>query len=391
MNFRLSELNPYPFEKLKLLIKDIKCSNSNELINLHIGEPTFPVPDVIINSLKENLNKFSTYPSTVGDIKLRQACSSWLYKRYGINVSALDEILPVNGSREGLFTFIQSCINNNVKDNPIIVCPDPFYQIYEGAGILAGAKLYFINSYNDNFIPNWYSIPSDIWDKVQIVIVCTPNNPTGSVIDLENWKILFEYQEKYNFVIMSDECYSEIYFDKAPIGILEATKKLGLDNNNKIMFTSLSKRSNVPGLRSGFVAGDTKLIKNFLLYRTYSGGAMSLVIQEASKMAWLDERHVIYNRNSYKEKFLKVLPILRKKFKVNFPEATFYIWLPLYGIDDQSFTKKLFIEKSVLVLPGSFLSKNINYNSNISGYVRIALVEDTKKCIQAANRIVELI
>ena len=348
------------------------------------------MPDIISESIKSNISKFSIYPSTSGDIKLRQACSNWLHKRYNISVSPLNEILPVNGTREGLFNFIQSCINN-LNYNPVIICGDPFYQIYEGSGILADAQMYFLNTYNNNFIPNWEDVPEEIFKKTQIVIVCSPNNPTGKVFDLNDWKLLFEYQQKYNFIIMSDECYSEIYFDKAPIGILESSNKLGLNYDNKIMFTSLSKRSNVPGLRSGFVAGDRKLIKDFLLYRTYSGGAMSLAIQEASSAAWLDEDHVIKNRHMYKEKFTKILPILNQKFNISLPDASFYIWLPLTNISDKDFTKKLFKERSVLVLPGSFLSKYTNYDSNIMGYIRISLVEDIEKCIQAANRIVELI
>ena len=314
-------------------------------------------------------------------------------RRYdGLSLNPDNEILPVLGSREALFSFIQTVLNPaSDGPKPVVISPNPFYQIYEGATILGGGEIHFANCPAPSFNPDWSSLPEDVWRRTKVLIVCSPNNPSGSVLQLEDWKEIFDLQDKYGFVIASDECYSEIYFDgNKPIGGLQAAAQLGRGTHNIVMFTSLSKRSNVPGLRSGFVAGDAELLKNFLLYRTYHGSAMSIPVQRASIAAWNDEEHVIDNRRLYQEKFDRVIPILQQAFDVKLPDASFYIWLKVPDGDDLAFTRNLWQKAAIQVLPGRFLARNTKQGNPGEGYVRIALVADVESCIKAAETMVAL-
>jgi len=388
MNSLLSKLQSYPFEKWRFLIEDILPPEISH-ISFGIGEPKHRTPDFIKQALSNNLEGLSIYPATIGSSTLRQTISNWIKRRYNIEVNSEKNIIPVNGSREALFSFTQAVVDS-LPDSKVI-CPNPFYQIYEGAVLLAGATPYFINAdIEKNFSCDYSIIPEYIWQKVQLVFVCSPSNPTGSVMNLEEWRTLFELSDKYNFVIASDECYSEIYFDNPPLGALEASKILGRDLTNLVVFSSLSKRSNVPGLRSGFVAGDEKILELFLLYRTYHGCAMSSSIQMASIAAWSDEEHVQNNRNLYKEKFQTVIPILSPYFEIKMPDAGFYIWariLPEYQLSDTEFAQRLYAEHNVSCLPGSFLAREANGENPGKDFLRLALVSSIEECIEGANRI----
>ncbi|MDO4998359.1 MAG: succinyldiaminopimelate transaminase, partial [Neisseria sp.] len=338
-------------------------------------------------------SEFDKYPLTAGLPELRQACANWLQRRYdGLTLNPETEILPVLGSREALFSFIQVALNPAADGKNIVISPNPFYQIYEGATLLAGGEIVFADCHAPRFLPNWASISEDVWQRCQVVFTCSPNNPSGSVMSLDEWKELFDLQDKYNFIIASDECYSEIYFgDNKPLGGLQAAHLLGRGNKNMLMFTSLSKRSNVPGLRSGFVAGDAQLIEAFLLYRTYHGSAMGVPVQRASIAAWDDEAHVAENRRLYQEKFERVLPILQEKFEVAMPDASFYIWLKVPDGDDLAFAQKLYREAAIQVLPGRFLARDTANGNAGKGYVRIALVAEVDVCIEAAKRMIDLV
>lgn len=388
MNPHLQQLQPYPFARLRDAMQGISAPTHLSDIPLYIGEPKHPTPQIIKDALINSLDELAKYPLSLGLPQLRQACADWLYRRYdGLTVDAETEILPVLGSREALFSFVQTVLNE--KDNPIIVSPNPFYQIYEGATLLGGGEIVFANTIAPRFLPDWSNVSEKQWARCQLVFVCSPDNPTGSVLTLKDWKQLFDLQDKYNFIIASDECYSEIYFDgNKPIGCLQAATQFGRNFDNLIMFTSLSKRSNVPGLRSGFVAGDARLLKNFLLYRTYHGSAMSLPVQHASIAAWNDEVHVIENRARYQAKFDQVLPILSQKFDVKMPDASFYIWLPIPDGDDLTFTQELYRATAVQVLPGRFFARDTPTGNPGKGFVRIALVDELAKCVEAAKRIV---
>ncbi|WP_434777074.1 succinyldiaminopimelate transaminase [Neisseria sp. Ec49-e6-T10] len=393
MNSLLSRLQPYPFERLRALMSSCQPKAGLAPINLQIGEPKHPTPQLITDALTKNLSTLAQYPATLGLESLRQTCATWLKNRYQIDVCPNTQILPTNGSREALFAFVQTIIHaeQNKQTKPIIISPNPFYQIYEGAAFLAGADTFYVNCLAPDFMPSWDEVPEGIWTRTQLVFVCSPNNPAGSVMQKFDWQKLFALQDQYHFVIASDECYSEIYFEEAPIGCLQAAKELGRSWQNLMMFTSLSKRSNVPGLRSGFVAGDEQLIKQFLLYRTYHGSAMSLPTQYASIAAWSDEKHVEENRQLYQEKFNTVLPILQSKYTISRPDASFYIWLKVPEQDDLAFTQKLWQEASVQVLPGSFLARDTPLGNAGKGYVRIALVAPLEECVEAAKRIVQII
>lgn len=327
---------------------------------------------------------------------LRQACAQWANQRYGIELDAATQVLPVNGSREALFAFTQVVVDNT-QPGALVICPNPFYQIYEGATLLAGATPYYAASdATRNFAVNWDAVPEEVWQSTQMIFVCSPGNPTGAVMPLSEWEKLFALSDQHGFVIASDECYSEIYFqEEAPLGGLEAAKKLGRhDFKNLVMFTSLSKRSNVPGLRSGFVAGDADLLKSFLLYRTYHGGAMSPVVQTASIAAWGDEAHVVENRRLYREKFAKVTPVLSKVMDVKLPDASFYLWAGIpgeLGMDDAQFAKELYIHTGVTVLPGSYLAREAQGFNPGANRVRMALVAETAECLEAAQRIAQFI
>ena len=389
MNPHLQQLQPYPFARLREAVQGIVPPAHLTEIPLYIGEPKHPAPRVIRDALLQSLDELSKYPLTLGLPELRQACADWLKRRYdGLSLNPDSEILPVLGSREALFSFVQTVLNE--AEAPVVVSPNPFYQIYEGATLLGGGKIVFANTVAPNFLPDWNSVAAEDWARCRLLFVCSPDNPTGSVLQQKDWEQLFELQDRYGFIIASDECYSEIYFDgKKPLGCLQAALECGRSFDKLVMFTSLSKRSNVPGLRSGFVAGDAKLLKDFLLYRTYHGSAMSLPVQRASIAAWNDEAHVVENRALYQAKFDRVLPILRQKFDVRLPDASFYIWLRIPDGDDLRFTQELYRDTGVLVLPGRFFARETANGNPGKGFVRIALVDELDKCVEAAQRIID--
>ncbi|EPD39009.1 succinyldiaminopimelate transaminase [Delftia sp. WSY_9] len=396
MNPLLSRLQPYPFERLRKLFAGVQPPAGVRPISLGIGEPRHATPSFIEQALSADLGGLAKYPATAGEPALREACAQWARQRYGIALDAAAQVLPVNGSREALFSFTQVVVDAS-QDGARVICPNPFYQIYEGATLLAGAQPYYAPSdAARNFAVDWDSVPADVWEKTQLIFVCSPGNPTGAVMPLAEWEKLFALSDRHGFVIASDECYSEIYFDGTPpLGGLEAAQRLGrTDYKNLLMFTSLSKRSNVPGLRSGFVAGDAALIKAFLLYRTYHGGAMSPVVQTASIAAWADEAHVEENRRLYREKFNQVTPVLARVMDVRLPDASFYLWAGIpesLGLDDADFARELYAATGVTVLPGSYLAREANGRNPGAGRVRMALVAETAECLEAAQRIAQFI
>jgi N-succinyldiaminopimelate aminotransferase len=400
MNPKLNLLQPYPFERLRRLFADVTPNPALRPISLGIGEPKHAAPDFLKRALADALGSgLSNYPATAGEPALREACAAWVQRRYGIALNPVTQVLPVNGSREALFAFAQTVIDPT-KPGATVVMPNPFYQIYEGAALLAGATPHFVPSNPArNFAADWDSVPDEVWARTQLIYVCSPGNPAGAVMPLDEWRRLFELSDRHGFVIASDECYSEIYFrDEPPLGGLEAAQRLGrTDFKNLISFTSLSKRSNVPGLRSGFVAGDAALIKPFLLYRTYHGGAMSPVVQAASVAAWGDEHHVIDNRRQYREKFAQVTPLLARALDVALPDASFYLWAgvperfaqAVPGLSaDEAFARELLAQYNVTVLPGSYLARTVNGHNPGAGRVRLALVAEVDECLEAAQRIV---
>ena len=391
MNPRLRSLQPYPFEKLRKLFEDAAPNPALAHISLGIGEPRHPTPELIKRALAGNLGKLATYPPTSGGDALKQAIAAWLARRYGLrSIDWKTEVLPVNGSREALFAFAQTVIDPT-KDGAAVVCPNPFYQIYEGAALLAGAQPRYANTTSTRgFAADYSAVPEEVWRHTQLLYVCSPGNPTGKVLSLEDWKEIFGLADRYGFVIASDECYSEIYFDEAepPLGALQAAARLGRRFEGVVVFSSLSKRSNVPGMRSGFVAGDAAILKDFLLYRTYHGGAMNPAVQDASVAAWSDEMHVRENRRKYTEKFDRVTPVMQTALEVKRPEAGFYLWAPT-PISDTEFARRLYTEEHVTVLPGSFLARESHGVNPGANYVRMALVAETDECLEAARRIVE--
>jgi N-succinyldiaminopimelate aminotransferase len=394
MNPLLSRLQPYPFERLRQLFAGITPSPQHKAISLGIGEPRHATPPFILEALTRAFPALASYPLTAGSPELRRACVSWLHRRYGVTLDPATQLLPVNGSREALFSFAQTVVNPTASSRPLVICPNPFYQIYEGAALLAGAQPYFVPSRAErNFAVDWRSVPDDVWADAQLVYVCSPGNPTGAVMPLEEWAMLFELSDRHGFVIASDECYSEIYFrDEPPLGGLEAAHRLGRDDyRNLIAFTSLSKRSNAPGLRSGFVAGDAQWIKHYLLYRTYHGSAMSGMVQAASIEAWNDESHVDSNREQYRAKFAQVTPVLQQVLDVQLPDAAFYLWAAVPGGDDQAFARDLLAQYNVTVLPGSFLARESAGFNPGRGRIRMALVAETAECLEAAHRIVQFV
>ena len=392
MNPLLARLHPYPFERLRELTRGIVPNPAFKPIGLGIGEPRHPTPELIRQAIRDNLAGLASYPATVGEPALRQACSAWVQRRYGVSLDPATQLLPVNGSREALFALAQTVIDPT-RPGATVVCPNPFYQIYEGAALLAGARTAFVNSDPArNFAPDWASVPDAVWARTQLVYVCSPGNPTGAVMPLSEWKLLFELSDRHGFVIASDECYSEIYFrDEAPLGSLQAAQQLGRDFRNLVALTSLSKRSNVPGMRSGFVAGDAALMKQFLLYRTYHGSAMSPVVQAASIAAWTDEAHVVENRNLYRSKFAQVTPLLAGVMDVALPDAGFYLWARVAGGDDIAFAQNLLAQYNVAVLPGSLLAREASGSNPGAGRVRMALVAGVAECEEAAQRIVSFL
>ena len=396
MNPLLSKLQPYPFERLRQLFANVTPNPALRHISLGIGEPKHATPPFIMRALTDALGTgLAGYPATAGEPALRQACAAWVDRRYGLKLDAAAQVLPVLGSREALFALAQTVIDPT-RAGATVVSPNPFYQIYEGAALLAGATPHFVPSDPArNFAPDWDSVSAEVWARTQLVFVCSPGNPTGAVMPLAEWQKLFALSDQHGFVIASDECYSEIYFrDEPPLGSLEAAAKLGRGFERLIAFTSLSKRSNVPGLRSGFVMGDAALLKQFLLYRTYHGSAMSPVVQAASVAAWNDETHVVDNRNLYRTKFAQVTPVLAEVLDVKLPDASFYLWagVPVgWQGDDAAFAKALFEKEHVTVLPGSYLAREFNGFNPGRGRIRMALVAETAECLEAAERIARFV
>ena len=404
MNPLLQRLQPYPFERLRGLTAGVTPNPALRPISLGIGEPKHATPAFIKQALTDALDGLAAYPATAGEAVLREACAAWVQRRYGLSLDPATQILPVNGSREALFALAQTVIDpsqHRDAGGPAVVCPNPFYQIYEGAALLSGARVVFANSDPArNFAADWSSIPESVWATTQLLYVCSPGNPTGAVMPLDEWQRLFELSDRFGFVIASDECYSEIYFREgagaSPLGGLEAAAQLGrTDFKNLIALTSLSKRSNVPGLRSGFVMGDAALMKAFLLYRTYHGSAMSPAVQRASAAAWNDEAHVIENRALYRQKFERVTPLLAEVMNVALPDAGFYLWaeVPAHvcGGSDETFTRELLAQYNVAVLPGSYLAREANGVNPGQGRIRMALVAGVDECVEAAQRICDFI
>jgi len=390
MNPRLSALQPYAFERLRALLHGVTPNPGMRPINLSIGEPKHPTPSLIRDALTGALDGLAAYPATAGTPALREAIAGWLARRYSLPaIDPASEVLPVNGSREALFAFAQTVIDP-CEGKGKVVCPNPFYQIYEGAAILAGATPVYVNADEQSgFRARYDSLPDSVWKDVRLVYACSPANPSGSVMGLADWKLLFELSDRHGFAIASDECYSELYFDEAtpPLGALQAARELGREDYSRlVVFSSLSKRSNAPGMRSGFVAGDPKLLRDFLLYRTYHGSAMSLSVQQASVAAWGDEEHVRENRRLYAEKFHTVLPLLRAPLSAYLPEGGFYLWIRT-PIDDRDFARRLQQEYNVLVLPGSFLARDAQGGNPGRNRVRIALVAPLAECVEAVERV----
>jgi N-succinyldiaminopimelate aminotransferase len=410
MNPRLDQLHSYPFQKLRELFAGVTPAAGLSPINLSIGEPKHPTPQFIKDALIAGLDGLSNYPITQGSDTLREAIAAWAMRRYGVKLDPATEVLPVNGSREALFAFAQASVDSSRHGRRTVVSPNPFYQIYEGAALLAGARPFFLNTLPENgFRMDWTRVPEDLWETISLVYVCSPGNPTGKVMALSDWKELFELSDRHGFVIAADECYSEIYFPlpnplpqageganaepkpidegTPPLGALTAAQQLGRGVKNLVVFNSLSKRSNVPGLRSGMVAGDAEVMKKFLLYRTYHGSAMSPAVQAASVAAWNDEAHVIENRRQYAEKFAAVMPILKNVLAFDAPDAAFYLWARVPGGDDTVFARGLYQEQHVTVLPGSYLARDAANVNPGKGFVRIALVDRLDACVDAARRI----
>ncbi len=394
MNPNLSLLQPYPFQRLRDLFSGITPNPALNNINLSIGEPKHATPQLIKDALTNNLSGLATYPTTVGSVELRTAIGNWIARRYNIVALNPDKaILPVTGSREALFAFAQVVIDNSQshvsKSKPIVISPNPFYQIYEGAAFLAGAEPYFLNTTPENgHAMDFARVPADILRRTQLVYVCSPGNPSGKVMSLEQWKTLFALSDQYGFIIAADECYSEIYFKEAepPLGALQASYLLGRGHANLIMFSSLSKRSNVPGMRSGFVAGDEKIIEKFALYRTYHGCAMNPAVQAASTAAWNDDAHVVENRQLYAQKFKVVTPMLAEVLTVEMPDAAFYLWAKSKKSDTE-LAVNLYRDLNITVLPGSYLAREAHGSNPGENFIRMALVASYDECLEAANRI----
>ncbi len=388
MNPLLERLQPYPFQKLRTLTADLHPNPALRPISLGIGEPRHATPQFIRQALVDHLDGLSVYPATLGTQQLRQACADWARRRHGVELDPATQVIPVNGSREALFALAQTVIDAS-RPRALVLSPNPFYQIYEGAALLAGAECGFVAADPArNFGLDWDSVPEQDWQRTQLVYVCTPGNPTGAVMGLDEWRRLFELSDRHGFVIASDECYGEIWFgEQPPLGGLQAARELGRhDFRNLVMLTSLSKRSNVPGLRSGFVAGDARVLESFLLYRTYHGSAMGPAVQAASVAAWNDEEHVVENRRLYREKFARVLPILQPVLDVALPDAAFYLWAGT-PTDDVAFARGLLENYNCTVLPGSLLAREQGGHNPGAARVRLALVAGVDECVEAAERI----
>jgi N-succinyldiaminopimelate aminotransferase len=399
MNPLLQRLHPYPFERWRELTRDIVPNPAFTPIGLGIGEPRHATPAFIEQALVAALPQLSRYPATLGEPALREAICGWVQRRYGVTLDPARHVLPTNGSREALFALAQTVLDPTTP-GALVVCPNPFYQIYEGAALLAGARTHFVPSDPArNFAARWDAVDDATWARTRLVYVCSPGNPTGAVMPLAEWRELFDLSERHGFVIASDECYSEIWFrDQPPLGALQAAQQLGRgDFERLVVLTSLSKRSNVPGLRSGFVAGDPEIVRAFLLYRTYHGSAMSGIVQRASIAAWNDEAHVEANRALYREKFASVTPLLQRVLDVPLPDAAFYLWAAVpeaWPHDaaregrDIAYARALLAQYNVAVLPGSLLARTVNGHNPGAGRIRMALVASPAECLDAARRIV---
>lgn len=422
MNHNLTTLHPYPFAKMATLLADSTPAHNYSEIKLDIGEPKHKPPAFVLDVLRENLDKISQYPTTNGIFELRQTIAHWLEKRFFLNhLSPYSQVLPVMGTREAIFSLVQAVIDHSQTElseaesnqlalnnqpaaqqsqkavqTPTIVMPNPFYQIYEGAAILAQATPYFMPCTIDNdFKGDYRAVPKDIWTSTQLLFVCSPNNPTGSVMTMDDWEHLLRLSDQYGFIIASDECYSELYFDSAPIGLLQACAALGRhDFKNCVVFHSLSKRSNLPGLRSGFVAGDANILQPYLQYRTYQGCAMPIPHQLASIAAWEDEKHVAHNRALYQEKFALWMSELGELLDLRMPEAGFYFWIKVpkqFDGNDEIFVKALYEQANIHALAGRYLSREVNGKNPGQGYVRIALVASVEESREAISRIRKLL
>lgn len=395
MNSDLDKLQPYPFEKLARLKQDCEPPADKPHIALSIGEPKHPTPGFITEAVITHLHGLSNYPTTAGRIELRHTIATWLDQRFqlGGHIDPTSQVLPVNGTREALFAFAQAVVDRD-SNRPLVVMPNPFYQIYEGAALLAGAEPHFLNCQPENgFIPDYDAVPDHIWQRCQLLYLCTPGNPTGAVLDAETLTRLIQLAHQHDFIIASDECYSELYHDELipPVGLLQAAVAAGYhDLSRCVVFHSLSKRSNAPGLRSGFVAGDAAVLKDFLRYRTYHGCAMPPSTQFASIAAWSDEAHVAHNRQLYRDKFKAVIEILDPVMPVEMPEAGFYLW-PETPVSDTEFARRLFAEQHVTVLPGRYVARDTREGNPGENRVRMALVASQEECVEAAHRIRQLI
>jgi N-succinyldiaminopimelate aminotransferase len=391
MHEALSRLHPYPFERLAR-VKSAVRTPAGTALDLSIGEPRHPTPAFVTETLAQHLPEVARYPTTRGTEDLRGAIASWLLRRFNLPAGSINpdlHVLPVNGTREALFAVAQCVVDRRCAD-ALVMMPNPFYQIYEGAALLAGATPYYLNcDAAGDYLPDFEQVPAEAWDRCQLLYLCSPGNPTGSVLDIEHYRRVLDLADRHDFVVAADECYSEIYLDEArpPLGLLEAAARLGRkDFSRCLVFHSLSKRSSTPGMRSGFVAGDANILKNFLLYRTYHGCAMPLYTQAASAAAWRDEAHVRDNRQAYRQKFDAVLPILKPVLDVERPPAGFYLW-PKVPTDDVEFTRGLYQHENVLVLPGSFLAREAQGHNPGAGRIRVALVPPLAQCMEAAQRL----
>lgn len=409
MNHNLTSLHPYPFAKMATLLANSTPALNYTEIKLGIGEPKHAPPAFVLDKLRENLDDIRRYPTTNGTFELRQTIAHWLEKRFFLHhVDPNTEVLPVMGTREAIFSFVQAVINHDSEDHtedsrsilgklpPTVVMPNPFYQIYEGAAILAQATPYFVPcTRDDDFKGDYRAIPDEVWQRTQLLFICSPNNPTGSVMTMDDWEYLIRLSDQHDFILASDECYSELYFDAAPIGLLQACATLGRDDfKNCVVFHSLSKRSNLPGLRSGFVAGDATVLQAYLQYRTYQGCAMPIPHQLASIAAWLDEKHVAQNRALYQEKFALWMDELGTLLDLRMPEAGFYFWVKVpeqFAGDDEVFVKALYEQANIHALAGRYLSRDVNGKNPGQGYVRIALVASVAESREAISRIRELL
>jgi N-succinyldiaminopimelate aminotransferase len=393
MNPKLSLLQPYPFQKLAELTRGVDRPSTLSHICLSIGEPKHAAPDFVAAETLDNIAGLSVYPTTKGTAALRETIASWCDRRYGLGSKPLDperQVLPTSGSREALFSLAQAIVDGSSNTRPIVMMPNPFYQIYEGAALLASAEPYYLATpAHTGFLPNFGEVPASVWERTQLLYVCSPGNPTGAVLGLEQWREVLELSARYDFVVVSDECYSEIYFDEEqpPLGLLGAAHALGIDDYERcIIAQSLSKRSNLPGLRSGFVAGDARIMERYQLYRTYHGCTVPTVTQAVSVAAWSDEDHVHASRELYRRKFDAVLDILEPVLDVNRPAAGFYLW-PCTPVDDEQFTRGLLAEQNVAVLPGRYLSRPAGGIDPGARRVRMALVAPQAECVDAAHRI----